>query len=113
VRRLYKSFGVKGLTVPYDTQFFFLWRCSCKSGLGRLIVEVSRSHEIKTQPVGVPLTNDGLVAEVATRITHNQHNRRKSLPPAEFELAFSAIERLHTYVLDRAATSGDHFLEHH
>jgi hypothetical protein len=36
--------------------------------------------------------------------THNTHNRQTSMPPAEFELAIPAGERLQTHALDRSAT---------
>jgi hypothetical protein len=53
------------------------------SCLGRLIVEVSRSHTIRhthTQPKGFPWTSDQLVAKAATYTTHNKHNTQTSMP---------------------------------
>jgi len=48
-------------------------------GVGRLIVDVSRSVTIRrTQPVGLLRTSDQLVAQAATCTTHNKHNRRTS-----------------------------------
>jgi hypothetical protein len=48
------------------------------SGLGHLIVEVSRSHTIRhthTHQVGLLWTSDKLVAEAATYTTHNKHKK--------------------------------------
>ena len=36
--------------------------------------------------------------------THNNHNRKTSMPPVGFEPTISAGERPQTYALDRAAT---------
>jgi predicted signal transduction protein with EAL and GGDEF domain len=61
-------------------------------GLGRLIVEVSRSHiqthtHTHTQPAGLLWTNEQLVAEAATYTTHNRHKRRTTMLPMGFETA--------------------------
>jgi len=45
--------------------------------LGRLSVEVSRSHTTRhTRPLGLLLTSDQLVSEAATYTTHDKHMRR-------------------------------------
>jgi len=73
-------------------------------GVGRLIVEVSRSHIIRhTQLVRIILTSDQLGAEAATYTTHNPHNARTSMPSAGFEPAIPATQRLQTDALDRTA----------
>ena len=36
--------------------------------------------------------------------THNTHERQKSMPPAEFELAIPGSERPQTFALDSATT---------
>jgi hypothetical protein len=58
-----------------------------KSGLGRLIVEVSRSHTIRhthtrARAVGLLWTSDQHVAEAATYTTHNKHKKQTSKPLA-------------------------------
>jgi len=46
------------------------------SGLGRLIVEVSRSRTIRnTYPAGLLWTSNQPVAEAATYTTHNRRNK--------------------------------------
>jgi hypothetical protein len=56
--------------------------------------ELSRSHTIRhTHPVGLRRTGDQIVAEAATYTTHNEQNKRTSMPAVEFEPAISAIER--------------------
>jgi len=76
------------------------------TGLGRLIVEVSRSHTIRqtSQTVGLLWTSDQPVAEGATYTTHNKHKGRTSMLSAGLEPTISAIEQLQTYVRDQAAT---------
>ena len=62
-------------------------------GLGRLTVEVSRSHS------GTPHSADS-----SGRVSHNTHMRQTSMPAEGFEPAFPASERAQTYALDRAST---------
>jgi hypothetical protein len=79
------------------------------SGLGRLILEVSRSHKIRhTQLVGIHWTSDQLVAGTAT-FDNTQHSQRQtSLPPGGFEPTIPAREQSQTHALDRAATGIGH-----
>jgi hypothetical protein len=51
--------------------------------------------------------SDQLIAEAATRTTHNKQNRRTSTPSEGFVSAASAIERPQTQDLDRAAAGID------
>jgi hypothetical protein len=74
-------------------------------GIGRLIVEVSRSHTIRhthTHTPGRPPLNEQS-SRRRGRYPHNEH-KRKSMPANGFELAIQAIERRQTYALDRKAT---------
>ena len=78
-----------------------------------LIFEASQSSSDTPHSVGLLQTSYQLVAEAATYTnTHNKHNRRKSIPSAEFEPAISGIKRLYTYALDRTATGIGNFLSH-
>jgi hypothetical protein len=61
-----------------------------------LIFEVSQSSSDTSHSVGLLRTSYQLVAEAATYTTHKKHNRRKSIPSAEFEPAIPSIKRLHT-----------------
>jgi hypothetical protein len=76
------------------------------TGLGGLIVEVSRSHTIRqiSQTVGLFWTSDQPVAEAATNTTHNKHKGRTSMFSVGLEPTISAIEQLQTYAWDRTAT---------
>jgi hypothetical protein len=75
-----------------------------KSGLGLLIIEVSRcrsrclppslSHtHAHARTVGFLCKSNELVAEVTIYATHNKRKRGISMPSARFELAIPAIER--------------------
>jgi len=75
-----------------------------------LIFEASQSSSDTPHSVGLLWTSDQLVAEAATNT--NTHNRRKSIPSAEFEPAILGIKRLHTYALDSTATGIGNFLSH-
>jgi hypothetical protein len=78
-----------------------------------LIFEASQSSSDTPHSVGLLRTSHQLVAEAATYTnTHNKHNRRKSIPSAEFEPAIPGIKRLHTYALDRTAAGIGNFLCH-
>ena len=100
-QRWFQYFGLYSRIYVY----FFSVAQQPESGLGRLIVKVSRSHTHRhTHPVGLLWTSDKLVAETATFTTHNKHKRRIFMPSAWFEPAIPAIERLQTYALDRTAT---------
>jgi hypothetical protein len=80
--------------------FFFLSSTQePKSGPGRPIVEVSRSHTIRhkdTHTVGLLWTRDRPIAETATYTTHNKHNRRASMSSPRFEHAIPANKRFQT-----------------
>jgi hypothetical protein len=80
-----------------------------KSGLNRLIVEVSRSRTIRhtharARAVGLLCTNDQHVAEAATYPTHNRRNTQTFILSEGLEPAIPEIERLQTYAVDRTAT---------
>jgi hypothetical protein len=62
------------------------------SGLGRLIVEVSRPHTASR----ILLTSDQFVAETATYTAHNKHKRRTSMPSAIFKPSIPQIKM--TYI---------------
>lgn len=65
------------------------------SGLGGLIVDVSRSHtQLDVHPAGLVWTTDQLVADVTTYTIHNKHNRRTSVPSAEFEPAAGSLDSI-------------------
>jgi hypothetical protein len=65
------------LLLPLLVYEFFPLALQPKSGLGHLTVEVSRSHTIRhTHPIGLLLTSDQLIAEVATYTTQNKHKER-------------------------------------
>jgi hypothetical protein len=79
-------------------QLFFSVAQQPKSGLDRLIVEVSRSYTIRhTRTIRLLWTSDQPVAETATYTTHN---RRTSMPLVGFETAILAIKQMQTYALD-------------
>jgi len=61
-------------------------------GLGRLVVDVSRSQTIKKtiQTMGLPLLRDQLITEADTYIIHNKHKRKIS----GFEPSIQATARL-------------------
>jgi len=61
--------------------FFVLWCKQPKSGLGRLILHVSRSQAIRNrQPAGLHLTSDRLVVEAATYTTQQISRDKRSFP---------------------------------
>jgi hypothetical protein len=62
------------------------------------------THTDTTQSIGLLWASDQPVAETSTWQTHNTHNRQTSMPPAGFEPAIPAGERLQTHALDRSAT---------
>jgi hypothetical protein len=71
-----------------------------------LIVEVSKSHTIgHTQPVGLLLTSDQLVA-VATTITTNNKLKTLTLTPSAGS-AIAAIKRLLAHASDHMANGFD------
>ena len=73
-------------------------------GLGRHLVQVSRSHSDTPHSVGLLWTSIGPSQRPLPDNTHNTHKKRTSMPPAGFEPAIPASERPQTHVLDRAAT---------
>ena len=76
------------------------------SDLGRLSVEVSRSHTNldTTQAIGLLWTSDQLVGQTSTCTAHNKHKGLTSMLSAGFEPTIPAIQRLQMYALDRTAT---------
>ena len=74
-----------------------------KSGLGRLIVEVSRPHT-DTHSVGPLWSSDQLVAQAAAYTKQNKDKILMCKPSAEFEPAVPVIKRPNAYASDRAAT---------
>ena len=76
------------------------------SDLSRLVVHVSRLHTVRHTTTGVtPLKSDQLIAEAATYVTHNKHNRRTSIPSEGFEPPIPAIKQPQTYAVDHTATA--------
>jgi hypothetical protein len=64
----------------------------------------SKTHtHTHTHPIRLLATSIQNVSEAATYTTHNQHNKRTSMPSAGFEPAIPKIKRLNTYALDRTA----------
>jgi hypothetical protein len=64
---------VAGCACVGMSNIFFSVAQQPNSGLGRLVVKVSRSHTIRyTQPVGLPWTSDQLIAEAATYTTNTR-----------------------------------------
>jgi hypothetical protein len=91
-------------TVRHNEQFFISVAQQPKSGLGRLSVEVSRSHT-HTHTLGrTPLNERSARRQGHCVHNTNKHKRRTSTTSAEFEPATPAIEGLQTYVLHRTAT---------
>jgi hypothetical protein len=75
------------------------------SGLGCLIVELTRSHTIRY--THTRYDSKQVISSSQRPLptqTNNKHNRRTSMPSAEFEPAIPAIKRPQIYVLDRTAT---------
>jgi hypothetical protein len=68
-----------------------------KSGLRRLVVEVSRSHSDTPHSVGLLWTS------CRPLTIHNIHKRQTSMPPVGFEPAIPASALLNAHALDRAA----------
>ena len=72
-------------------------------GLGRLTVEVSRSHRLITLRT-TPLDEGSAHRRDLSLTTHNIHKRHTSMPPVGFEPAIPASERPKNYALNSAAT---------
>jgi hypothetical protein len=74
------------------------------AGQGLVIPEVSRSHTVAPQSVGI----SGRVISSWERLyllkTHNILNRRTSMLQTGFKSAFSAGERSNSFALDSQAT---------
>jgi hypothetical protein len=75
-----------------------------KSGIGRLLLEVSRSHSDTRQSVGLLWTSDQSVAETSTWQHTNTHKRQTSMPPVGFEPTIPASARPNAHALHCAAT---------
>ena len=80
------------------------------SGLGRLIVEVSRSHTGRNTTLGrTPLDEGSALHRELYPTTHKIHKRQTCIHSTDFEPAIPASERPQTYVFDRDATGiGSH-----
>ena len=76
-----------------------------KSGLGRLIIQISGAPTVMahTRPVGLLWTSDQLVADVTTYATNTKLYRWTFMPSVGFGPANPAIERPQTYNLDDTA----------
>jgi len=76
---------------------------SLNSGLGRLIIEISRSHTLDTR-AHISEGSFKRVIRLSQRVLpkqHNKHKRRTSISSGGFGPAIPAINRPYTYVLDR------------
>jgi hypothetical protein len=73
-------------------------------GLGLLIIEASRSHSDTPHSIGFLWTSDQPGAKTCYLTIHNTQKRQTSMPPAGFEPAIPASERLQTHALDRVVT---------
>ena len=62
------------------------------------------THNDTPQSVGLLWTSDQPITETCTWQTHNTKNRHTFMPPAGFEPAIPADDRLQTHALDRSAT---------
>jgi hypothetical protein len=82
-----------------EVSIFFFVAQYLYSGLGHLIVEVSRTHTIRhiRQPVGLLWTSD----QPITYTTHNKHKRLKSIASARFETAIPTIKPPQTHTCAR------------
>lgn len=92
-----RTSAVKGhrLTVFYGATAYY--------GLGRFIVEVSKSY---TDTYGrTPLIEWSALAVVASCTTRNKYKRQTFVLSARFESAIPAVRRLQTYALYRTTTS--------
>jgi hypothetical protein len=75
------------------------------SGLGHLIVEVSRSHTIRhTHWVGLLWMINQLIAQTDTYTVHSMHKRRTIMLSVAFRVAIPAMKKLHTSALDGMTT---------
>jgi hypothetical protein len=72
-------------------------------GQALLTVEASQSHSDTPHSVGIYSTSDQPNADLSLPVT-TEHSQKTSMPPAGFEPAIPASERLLTHALDRAAT---------
>ena len=62
-------------------------------GLGRLIIDVSRSDTIRhAHPLGLLWTSDQFIVEVATYTIHSKYQRQTSMHSAGFEIQVTAIQ---------------------
>ena len=84
---------------------FFLSPASfCLSSLGVEGYSFMWSHSHTTTVGRTPLDGGSARHRDLYLTTHNTHNRQKSMPPAIFEPAIPAGDRLQTHALDRSAT---------
>jgi hypothetical protein len=74
-----------------------------KSGPGRLLLEVSRSHSVRHTTVGrTPLDEGSASRRDLYLTTQTLYKRQTSMPPVGFEPTIPASARPQTYALDRA-----------
>ena len=100
----FRLYGYQYLQSGYRSlfpDFVSFWRDSPLVGQSLLIHEVSRSH---TTHHRTHLDKWSARRRDLYPTTHNNRDRRNSMPPAGFDPTISAAERPPTYVLDRAAT---------
>jgi len=82
-----------------------IWRDSPPVGQGLLIHEISRSHTKRRTTVGTtPLDELSARRRDLYLTTQKTYMGQTSMPPAGFEPAIPASQRLQTHVFDRVAT---------
>lgn len=77
------------------------------SGLYRFIVDVSRSHTLKTHPVGVGTSDHPVAKTTRSTCTTHKHKRRTSMLSAGFESAIPEIQLPQTDPLDHGREIGE------
>ena len=80
---------------PVDIIYIFCVAQQLNSVLGRLTVEVYRSHKIRYPTPGRTLLKEWSARRRGRLPTHNKHKRRTFMPSAGFEPVIPAIERPH------------------
>ena len=83
---------------------FFLWRCGPTRARASSFLRFLDHAQRRTTVGRTSLDEWSVRRRDLYLTTHNNHNRRTSVPPAGFELTISASERPQTYAFDRAAT---------
>jgi len=82
---------------------FFSPGATFPSGLGRPLIEASRSHSATAQSVGLLWTSDQRRRDLYLT-THYTHKTQTTMSPAAFEPAIPASERPQIHKFDRLAT---------